>query len=103
MNEAREINPPSLLSPEGILMLIIAVLLDVLGIILLVLPGLGWITTIFGLTTIGIWSWIRLGNISGTKRAMKFLRRVGLNSLGELLTAGVYPGWTITVFMVLKK
>ena len=84
-------------------MLFVAIMLDLLGLVLLVLPGLGWITTVLGAATIGVWSWIRMGHVAKTKRLQRYLKRVGLNGLGELLTAGVYPGWTILVISQLRK
>lgn len=103
MDETQENQAPFIFSPEGAIVLFVAIVLDVLGLILLVLPGSGWVTTVLGISTIGVWTWFRTGKKSATKKAMRFLRRAGLNTLGEFLTVGVYPGWTILVVMTLRK
>lgn len=98
-----ETSAPYIFSPEGVLILFVAVMLDLLGIALILAPGAGWITTVLGAATIGVWSWIRLGSMSKKKRLKRYVKKFGVTGLLETLTAGLYPGWTIQVVSQLRK
>lgn len=108
----------NLFSPEGIIMLIFAGILDVLGLceILFLLIGrmnilsgvtvigeiISSVTDIIGLVVIGGWSIIRGG---GNLRALRKRRtglKLGLSFLGEAIPfVGVLPFWTIYVYSAL--
>ena len=104
----------NLTGPEGILMLIIAVPLDLIGIIFFILSffGIGiafsFITDIIGLIFIGGWLLIRTGSVKSTKGAQeiakKTLKRFGFTFLIELMPflGGIAPSWTILVWKELK-
>ncbi|OGZ71130.1 MAG: hypothetical protein A2904_00230 [Candidatus Staskawiczbacteria bacterium RIFCSPLOWO2_01_FULL_33_9] len=104
----------NLTGPEGILMLMIAVPLDLAGIILLVLSFFGvgipfsFLLDVLGMVFIGGWLLIRTGSVKSTKGvqkvAQKTLKRFGFTLLAELVPflGDVYPGWTILVWKELK-
>lgn len=104
----------NLTGPEGILMLMIAVPLDLAGIVLFILSFFGvgiafsFITDVIGLVVIGGWLLIRTGSVKSTKGAQeiakKTLKRFGFTTLAELVPflGDVYPGWTILVWKELK-
>ncbi|MBZ9572952.1 hypothetical protein KJA17_02095, partial [Patescibacteria group bacterium] len=85
----------ALFTPEGVLMLCIAVMLDLIGLFLFILSlfGIGiplsFILDIIGLVIIGTWMFLRSGRIGMTKKAAKvsrkFLKRLGLAFLGEVI------------------
>lgn len=100
----------NLTSPEGILMLSVAGLLDALGfMIFLVGTWFGiddyGILDIFGMVVIGGWMLIGGGG-SGVKEATKKgLKRFGTATIIELVPflGGIAPSWTILVYKTLKK
>lgn len=91
---------PNFTSPEAILMLMFAVVLDIISII----PAINLITTVVGLVVFGLWMIFRSGNVSMTKGVQKIgkkiFKRLGITSLIELIP--VVPGWTVMVFLELK-
>ena len=94
----------ALFSIEGIAMLIWAALLDLLGIVInLLFPGIGLLTTILGVCTVGIWSWFRGGKMPFSKKIKKFLKKGGTTVVLETVSVGVLPGWTILVILTCKK
>ena len=104
------------LSPEGILMMGLAILIDMAGLFSLVLIwlfGVGFIiSTIFdvaGLVLIGGWMLLRSGQITATKGAKKafgkLLKRGGLSFIGESIPifGDIAPCWTLAVYFELKN
>ena len=91
----------SLLSIEGLVVLMWAMLLDLAGIVLnIFLPGIGSITILPGIITVGIWAYFRRGEMSFKKFLLK---RGGILTVLEVLTAGSFPGWSILVLLTVKK
>lgn len=94
----------ALFSIEGIAMLIWAFLLDMLGVTInFLFPGAGWLTTMLGTCTIGVWAWFRGGKGPFSKKMKKFLKKGGIAIVLETISAGALPGWTILVILTLKK
>jgi len=105
----------NLLSPEGIIIMTIAVLLDLAGLICLILSFLGvgvpasWILDLVGFLIIGCWIFFRSGTISTTKKAagllQKSLKKFGLAFLGELIPFfGDFAFcWTLVVYLELTR
>jgi len=105
----------SLLTPEGILMMFLAVVIDLVGLVLFILSFLGvgvilsGISDILGLLFIGSWMFARSGNVTATKGAkklgQKFFKRLGASFLGELIPffGDVAPCWTLAVYFELRK
>lgn len=105
----------ALFSPEGILMLCIAVILDSIGLSLFILSlfGIGiplsFVLDIIGLVVIGGWMLLRSHRIAMTKKAAKvsrkFLKRLGLAFLGEVIPffGDIAFCWTIVVYLELKS
>ena len=114
MEEEQEENKSSILSPAGIIMLIVAVLIDLAGLIILCfgLDDLG-ILDVLGLVFIGGLMFVQSGEITstkGTKKALKkaggkVLKRVGLSFLGELIPyfGGIAPCWILAVYFHFKN
>lgn len=103
-------NMPDIISPQGYIVLVWAVLLDLIGVLIFILEffGIGipisWIFDVIGILTIGIWSWRKTGDLLVTKRVARFLKRPGLAFLGEVIPfIGVLPFWSLYVFIDLKK
>ena len=102
----------SLTGPEGILLLCVAGLLDIVGFMFFLLSWLGiddyGILDIIGLVIIGGWLLIRTGSVKSTKGAQdiakKTLKRFGFTFLVELIPflGGISPSWTILVWKELK-
>lgn len=103
-------------SPEGTIMLSLAVLMDLAGLFLLFLTavfGIGQflspILDVFALIFIGGWMLFRSGQIASTKGAKKvlgkILKRLGLSFLVESipLLGDTAPSWTIAVIRTLKN
>lgn len=98
------------LSPEGIIMLMAAGLLDLMGLIILLfgLDDLG-ILDIIGLIIIGGWIFFRSGVVTGTARSKKvwgkILKRAGLSFLIELFPyiGSLAPCWIAAVYFELKN
>ena len=111
----QEDNKPTALSPEGVLMLFIAVIFDFIGLILLVLTlfwGIGQAISPFldiaGLVVIGGWMMARAGTITVPKKALKTAgklgKKIGLPFLGELIPVfgDIAFCWTLAVWFSLK-
>ena len=98
----------SFTSPEGILMLCVAVILDLVGLILFCLCWLGiddyGILDVIGLVIIGGWMFIRSGSKKGAI-GKKLAKRLGLAFFGELIPffGGIAPCWTLAVYFELKS
>ena len=100
---------------EGILMLSIAVILDLIGVILFILSLLGvgiplsFILDITGLAIIGTWTLVRSGRVGATRRTarifQKSLGRLGLGFLGEVipLFGDIAFCWTLVVYLELRS
>ncbi|MDO8470979.1 MAG: hypothetical protein Q7S63_03395 [bacterium] len=96
----------AILTPEGIIMLFIAGIIDVLSII----PGVNVVTDITGICVVGLWLLVRgkrpqqLGK--GGKpmvRNFKWLGRIG-TFLGEFIPGvSALPLWTMLVYFELKS
>ena len=109
----------ALASPEGVLMLMIAVFLDLLGAIIAIIAiivalftlGVGgfielisFIPDVLGLLTIGVWAFIRTGKIPFTQKLARFAKRPLLIIIGESIPfVGALPLWSLYVFFKLKK
>ena len=109
----------ALLSPEGVMMLFIAGLLDFLSIvsaILILAFGLGLllgrIVYIFGFILIGGWQFFRSGTLPGKKgKGMassllkKFLKKHWKKLAAKVIPVigDLIPLWTITVYSELKS
>jgi len=110
----------SLVSPIGLLMLLVAFILDVAGVIMLFLYlffGIGiagsFVLDIIGIVVIGVWMFLRSRRIKVTRRAgkiiekgaRKILARLGLAFLAELIPVVGDVGfcWTYLVYDELKK
>lgn len=108
----------AIFSPEGILMLLLAVMVDLSGLIEFI-PVLGtvlsWGADIFGLIFIGGWMFFRsqsvavtgratarAGKMAGWAKRMKWLRP--LCFIGEFIpVVGILPLWTLVVYFELKQ
>jgi len=106
----------SLTSPEAVLMLTTAGILDCIGLIFFILSfvfGIGiplsWILDIIGLIILGTWMYWRSGSVTVTKGTKKIIsktsKRLGLAFLGELIPffGDVAFCWTLAVYLELKK
>lgn len=103
-------NMPSIFSPEGYLIMVWAIFLDLIGIVIFILEFVGvgiplsWLFDVMGILTIGIWSWSKTGNMQVTKRTARFFKKPGLAFFGEVIPfVGVLPFWSLYVFIDLKK
>jgi len=106
---------PHLFSPEGIFMLIIAFVLDVVNIILGILDFvaigvvLGIIWNAIALGTVGLWLWFRTGqSLKGTKKQKRFVRvvlkRIVVPFLGNSIPlVKFFPFWIWSVWGSLDK
>ena len=103
---------PGVLSPEGVAMLSVALLLDlvppVFVLALDIFFGVGefisWPIDIFGTIILGGWMWARGGKMAFGKKMERFLKRRGPFILAEYIpVVGALPFWTINVFLFLKK
>ncbi len=106
----------SLTSPEAILMLTAAGILDLIGLIFFILSfvfGIGiplsWILDVTGLIILGTWMYWRSGSVTVTKGTKKIIsktsKRLGLAFLGEIIPffGDVAFCWTLAVYLELKK
>lgn len=106
----------ALFSPEGAIMMLLAILIDTAGLICLILTlifGIGQAISvavdIIGMVLIGGWMLFRYGQMTGTKGAKKvggkLLKRFGLSFLGELIPifGDVAPCWILAVYFTLKS
>ena len=107
----------NLLSPEGLVMMSVAVVIDLIGLII-VCVGLDdfGITDIIGMIFIGSWMFFRSGAMPERKTPSKkskgagktaernVLKRFGLTGLAELIPyLGALPWWTIMVYKELTE
>lgn len=100
----------ALFSPEGVIMMFLAGILDLIGLIILCfgLDDCG-ILDIIGLILIGGWMLSRYGRITVSKGAKKIgskmLKQVGLSFLGELIPyfGNIAPCWTLAVYFQIKS
>lgn len=99
-----------LTSPEGIMMMLIAIALDAPSIILLVF-GLDdfFILDIVAVITIGLWFFLRSFSVEATDEMTKLGRRIRtlrffLSLFGELIPyIGALPLWTLFTYLELKS
>jgi hypothetical protein len=97
----------NLTGPEGVLMLCVAGILDMLGFILFLLSWLGiddfGVLDVLGMLIIGGWMFMRGGGLN-KKIIKRGLRRFGFSSAIEIVPwlGGIAPSWTILVFIELK-
>ena len=108
----------ALFSPEGALMLSLAVLVDLAGLVDLI-PVIGNILSygvdIFGLIFIGGWMFFRSQTVQVTGRAKARLGKIGKGAkrskwlkplliIGEFIPiVGILPFWTVAVYFELKQ
>lgn len=111
-------NLGNLLSPEGVIMLLVALSIDIISIFLLFL-GLDdfGITDIIGIITIGTWAFIKAGSIPDKKiktpskdiegsaklaKSNPILKRFGIAGILEVIPyLGALPMWTRFVYQTL--
>jgi len=107
------------LSPEALIMFIVAGFLDLIGLIIIILDFIGiglafsFIPDILGIITIGGWMYFRSGNITISRKAgktvkttgRKVFKRLGLASLGELIPVfgDIALCWLLVVYFELKN
>jgi hypothetical protein len=98
--------PIGIASPEGFLMLSIAVVLDGIGFFIFILGT--WfaiddygILDIIGAAIIGGWLFMRKGAVSASKTLNRFLVALGFEAVPFL--GGVSPSWTILVWKELRS
>lgn len=98
-------NDGGITSPEGVLMLCVAGILDSIGLIILCfgLDDVG-ILDITGLCIITSWLFMRTGRISVTKDSQKILKKIGLTTIIEIIPwlGGLAPSWTILVWKEMR-
>jgi len=104
---------PHVSSPEGIVMLALAVLFDLVDIILgfldFLLIGLilSPIWSFIGLLTIGVWLWAKTGQelkATKQKRFLKLGKRVALPFIGNSIPlVKFFPFWVWSVWSALDK
>lgn len=96
-----------ILSPEGFVMMSVAITLDLVSII----PGVNVITDAIGLIVIGSWMFFRAGTIPqgkgsavAQKTGSKTLRRFTIAGIVEFIPViSILPWWTITVYQELTS
>jgi len=95
----------NLTAPEGILMLCVAGLLDVIGFILFFLSWLGiddyGILDILGAVIIGGWLYMRKGTAAASGALKRFLIAFGIEAIPIL--GSISPSWIIIVWKELKS
>ena len=104
-----------LFSPEALVMLSFAIIIDLIGFALFCFAlDDFWILDIIGLFVIGTWMIFRTGNITATralkkkvggKIGKKIFKRLGLTFLTEITpwVGGLIPAWTLAVYFELKN
>lgn len=104
-NETEISGGGNLTGPEGILMLCVAGLLDIIGFMFFLLSWLGvddyGILDIFGVIIIGGWLLIRKGQASTGKTLKRFLIAFGVEAIPIIGSAS--PSWIILVWKELKS
>ncbi len=100
------------ISPEGVLMLTLAIIFDVGGLVEFI-PIIGtffsFLSDIIGLLVIGGWTFFRSQTVAVTKRAatrgtrvLRWLRPLAF--IGEFIPfVGILPLWTVVVYFELKQ
>ena len=114
-------NSIDLISPEGCMILFIAVILDLIGLFLFVLSffiagiPLSWLLDIAGMVIIGGWLLVRTGRIKkrGGKNNAEIIKKItkktgkrfGIAFLIELVPflGDISPSWTVLVFLELRN
>lgn len=103
------------LSPEALVMFLIAGIFDLIGLLFFILSFIGigiilsWIFDFIALFIIGGWMFFRSGKITTTKKTKKvlkkILKRLGLSFLGEIIPffGDLAPCWTLGVYFTLKN
>ena len=105
---------PSIIEPEGFMMLFWAIILDIMGVltgILIAFFGLGLILSlipdILGIITLGGWMWSKIGNkgkLSIMKKLLFVLKKIWAPALLELIPlSGIFTWWSIFVLYQLTK
>lgn len=104
---------PHLFSPEGLMMLAFAILIDLVSIVLgfldffLIGLILSPIWNLIALVTVGVWLWIRTGQELKTTRGKQFLKlgkRIALPFIGECIPlVKFFPFWVWSVWSALDK
>ena len=101
-------------SPDAVLMLALAAILDIIGYILIYF-GLDdfWITDAIGVISIGGWMFFRTGHVTITKKGKKMIqktgrkiaKRLGLSFLVEIIPwlGDVSPSWFLAVYFEIKN
>ena len=85
-----------LTSPEAILMLSVAGIIDIISLI----PAINWMSTVLGILVIGGWMVITRPGQALKRAAFRFLVVFGI----ELVPfVSIIPGWTGFVYMTLKS
>jgi len=103
-----------LFSPEALLMLSFAIIIDLIGFALFCFAlDDFWILDIIGLFIIGTWMIFRTGHVTtgrkirktGKKMGKKIFKRSGLAFLIEITPwlGGLIPAWTLAVYFELKN
>jgi len=101
-------------SPEAIVMLFVAVILDLIGLALVIFAlDDFFITDIAGLFIIGGWMFLRVGHVTtarkirkkGKKMGRRVFKRLDLASLIEMIpwVGGLVPAWTLAVYFEIKN
>ena len=103
---------PYIYSPQGYMLLLTAVMIDILGLFFAFLSFLtGTLATplevvpdIMGMATLGFWYYLKTGEVAVGERFKKLFKKQRLTWLGEFLPfVGAVPFWTLWVVKTLKK
>ena len=108
-----------LISPEGCLILFVAIILDLIGLFFFFLSfaGIGiplsFILDIAGMLIIGGWLFIRTGRLKGKKKNAEFVKKIAKKTGKRFSIAffvelvpflgDISPSWTILVFLELMS
>lgn len=96
----------NLVSPEGVVMIFCALILDITGLILLLfgLDDFG-VTDIIGMLFIGGWAFLRFGTITLGQKAKSTGKRFIVSAIIEFIPwiGSLLPTWTIFVITELRK
>jgi hypothetical protein len=109
----------ALISPEGVAMMFVAGILDIIGVICLILDiffGIGeipsWISDGIGIIFISGWMFLRSGRVEAPERAQRGLRKLFRGKWKRFLTpiigevtpfVGALPFWTLSVYFELTS
>lgn len=96
-------------SPEGLLMLTVAGIIDLIGFVFFLLSWIGiddyGLLDVFGAIIIGGWMLLRTGGTAGVEKVAKRAGRRFAIAFGTELVpflGGIAPAWTILVWKELK-